>query len=775
MKSYLSLVPISARTHKRQSRMTHICIVLAVFLVTSIFSMAEMWIQAEQTAMVNKHGNYHIILQDVQAEIAGQIRQRSDIAAFSEYGDINVDANRGYDINGKNVVLYGVEETYLNNIMNYPVEGSYPQNDNEIALSADAKELYGFSIGDTITLNTPSGNAAFTVSAFYTDDAEFNERIDGYCAYMSQAAFGAICNLNGEDVRAKYYIQFTKDANLRKVIADIKEQYGLQDENIDENTAVLGLSGASSNENVKNWYSLAAVCFLLVLISGILVISSCMNSTVAQRTRFFGMMRCIGASKEQIVRFVKLEALNWCKSAIPEGCLLGVAVCWVLCAVLRLVVKGEFADMPLFGVSVSGIVCGIAVGIITVFMAAHSPARQAAKISPIAAVSGNMEMTKTVRHAANTNLFKIEISLGIHHATAAKKNLFLMTGSFSVTIILFLAFSACLDIVHRLLPAQSNFSPDVAIASQEDANSIDMGLAKQLAEIPGVENAFGTMYKIQLPVKIGGKETVIDLVSYDEFMMEKYKKSVASGNLSKVHGDSDYVFTIFSKDSRLDVGDKIEIDGNELEIACVVSEGVGSVSGSPVIVCSEETFMRLTGEQGYMMINIILAKGASEEDVDKIRSLAGSDSFIDRREEDLVVYSSYWVFRLAVYGFLAIISFITVLNIMNSVSMGVSARIKQYGTMRAVGMDGRQLTKMIMGEAVTYAFCGTAVGVAIGLMFHYLIYVTIVVTHFGGAWKIPFSTIAIILLLVCASCVAAVYAPAKRIRNMAITATINDL
>ncbi len=774
MKSYLSLVPISARTHKRQSRMTHICIVLAVFLVTSIFSMAEMWIQAEQTAMVNKHGNYHIILQDVQAEIAGQIRQRSDIEAFSEYGDINVDANRGYDINGKNVVLYGVEETYLNNIMNYPVEGSYPQNDNEIALSADAKELYGFSIGDTITLNTPSGNAAFTVSAFYTDDAEFNERIDGYCAYMSQAAFGAICNLNGEDVRAKYYIQFTKDANLRKVIADIKEQYGLQDENIDENTAVLGLSGASSNENVKNWYSLAAVCFLLVLISGILMISSCMNSTVAQRTRFFGMMRCIGASKEQIVRFVKLEALNWCKSAIPEGCLLGVAVCWVLCAVLRLVVKGEFADMPLFGVSVSGIVCGIAVGIITVFMAAHSPARQAAKISPIAAVSGNMEMTKTVRHAANTNLFKIEISLGIHHATAAKKNLFLMTGSFSVTIILFLAFSACLDIVHRLLPAQSNFSPDVAIASQEDANSIDMGLAKQLAEIPGVENAFGTMYKIQLPVKIGGKETVIDLVSYDEFMMEKYKKSVASGNLSKVHGDSDYVFTIFSKDSRLDVGDKIEIDGNELEIACVVSEGVGSVSGSPVIVCSE-TFMRLTGEQGYMMINIILAKGASEEDVDKIRSLAGSDSFIDRREEDLVVYSSYWVFRLAVYGFLAIISFITVLNIMNSVSMGVSARIKQYGTMRAVGMDGRQLTKMIMGEAVTYAFCGTAVGVAIGLMFRYLIYVTIVVTHFGGAWKIPFSTIAIILLLVCASCVAAVYAPAKRIRNMAITATINDL
>ena len=41
MRSYLSLVPISAKVHKRQSRMTRICIILAVFLVTSIFSMKK--------------------------------------------------------------------------------------------------------------------------------------------------------------------------------------------------------------------------------------------------------------------------------------------------------------------------------------------------------------------------------------------------------------------------------------------------------------------------------------------------------------------------------------------------------------------------------------------------------------------------------------------------------------------------------------------------------------------------------------------------------------
>lgn len=106
------------------------------------------------------------------------------------------------------------------------------------------------------------------------------------------------------------------------------------------------------------------------------------------------MMRCIGASKKQILHFVRLEALNWCKTAIPIGCVLGTVVCWILCAILRFFVKGEWADMPLFAISPSGILCGAVVGVVTVLLAAHSPAKQAAKVSPVAAVSGNTEEKK---------------------------------------------------------------------------------------------------------------------------------------------------------------------------------------------------------------------------------------------------------------------------------------------------------------------------------------------------------------------------------------------
>ena len=776
MRSYLSLVPISAKVHKRQSRMTRICIILAVFLVTSIFSMAEMWTDAETTAMRHNHGDWHIALQNVSKDEAEQIRKNSNVAVSSWYDEINTDAEQNYYIDGKNAVLYGIEESYITDIMKYPTEGVYPQNENEVALSADAKELFSVKIGDEITLDTPVGDVKYTISGFYEDDTEFNDIIGGCCVFMNRKTFDEIRRLNGVESESQFYIRFQNENGLKKTIADMMQQYNLTAENVKENTAVLGMLGASSNESVNGLYPLAAACFVIILIAGVFMISSCMNSNVAQRTKFFGMMRCIGASKQQIIRFVRLEALNWCKTAIPIGCALGTVTCWILCAILRFFVKGEWVDMPLLAVSINGILCGALVGVITVFIAAHSPAKQAAMVSPVAAVSGNADMSKNVNHAGKTRFLKVETSLGIHHATGTKKNLFLMTGSFALMIVLFLAFSACLDFVHKLLPSvTSKFTPDITIASQDDTNSLDGNLPDKIAEIEGVESAFGMMTRTAFSVEVNGNETEIDLFSHDKTLLDTFKKSVISGDISRVYEDGNYAMAVYNQDYRLSVGDKIKTGNQELEIVCVTSEGVGSVSGAPTVVCSEKTFMRLTGECRFAMISVVLKKDVSEAAVSKIRDLVGDCLFVDNREENSDINGSYWVFRIASYGFLAIISLITVLNITNSISMGVSARIKQYGAMRAVGMGSGQVAKMITAEAVTYAICGTAAGIILGLLLHYLIYAKIVITHFGGSWNIPFATIAIVLLLVVFSCIVAIYAPAKRIRNMAITATINEL
>ena len=62
MKSYLSLIPISAKVHKRQNRMTILCIIMSVLLVSTIFSVSDMTIRGEDSYMKEKHGNWHIRL-----------------------------------------------------------------------------------------------------------------------------------------------------------------------------------------------------------------------------------------------------------------------------------------------------------------------------------------------------------------------------------------------------------------------------------------------------------------------------------------------------------------------------------------------------------------------------------------------------------------------------------------------------------------------------------------------------------------------------------------
>ena len=70
MKSYLSLVTISARVRRRQNRMTLLCIVISVFLVTAVFSMADMAIRMETSNRIEKDGSWHLLLSNISADTA---------------------------------------------------------------------------------------------------------------------------------------------------------------------------------------------------------------------------------------------------------------------------------------------------------------------------------------------------------------------------------------------------------------------------------------------------------------------------------------------------------------------------------------------------------------------------------------------------------------------------------------------------------------------------------------------------------------------------------
>ena len=774
MKSYLSLIPISARIHRRQNRMTLLCIIISVFLVTSIFSVADMFVRSRSGYLKEKHGNWHIRIGGISQETAEEIVRRSDVEAVGWCESFNIDGDQPYEIGEKKATLYGVDETYITQLVNALEEGGIPQNDNEVMLSSNAKLALDVQAGDQVTVHTPAGDTVFTVSGFGSDDEEYY-RGQTYMAavYMTRDAYHAIMAANGIEEHPSCYVRFQKASS--QTAADIREQYGLSDEDMSENKATMGLSGQSKNKNIQTMYGLAGVLFALVLLAGVLMISGSLNSNISQRTKFFGMMRCVGASRRQIVQFVRLEALNWCKTAIPAGVILGTLVSWGICAYMRYGIGGEFATMQVFAISPAGLLSGVLVGLVTVLLAAQSPAKRAAKVSPVAAVSGNSEIVPARRRAIKGEVGRVERTLGIHHATASRKNWFLMTSSFALTIILILCFSIGLDFAKGLIPSLKSWQPDIILNGYSNALIIEQDVKEKILGIPGVKSVFGTAYLDGVPA-VSSRQGIdhINLESYDEYLLESVKDEVVEGDLSDIYGDSDKVMTVYNKDNPLKVGDTVQIAGTEVTVTCSVNSAL--FPGELLVICSQETFERLTGERGLTMVGVQLSSDADDETVRQISKLAEGDViFSDERERIMEDNATFLTTQVCVYGFLGIIGMVSLFYIINSISISVAARTKQYGAMRAVGMDGKQLTRMITAEAVTYALSGLVAGCGIGLPLSYFLHTLVIMRYFGKVWQPPVAMLCIIAVFMISCAAVAVYAPAKRIRNMAITETINEL
>ncbi len=778
MKSYLSLVPISGKVRKRQNRMTIFCVIISVLLVTAIFSVADMWIRSSSEGLQQKHGNWHIRLENISQDTAEEISRRQDVAAVGWSETFNTDGDQPFYIGEKKAALYGADSIYLAELVNALEEGSLPQGDNDVMLSSNARLALDVKIGDHVTVKTPSGDTDFTVCGFGADDAEYYQGQTYMVAvYMMRDAYIGVMEQNNIPINPTCYIQFQDVSKASGITSEIRQQYNLPEEDISENTAIMGLAGQSSNESMKNIYGIAAILFVIVLLAGVLMISGSMNSNVAQRTKFFGMMRCIGASRQQIIRYVRLEALNWCKTAVPVGLVTGTAIEWGICAFLRYGIGGEFAAMPVFALSPVGLLSGATVGIVTVLLAAQSPAKRASKVPPMAAVSGNSDTALSVRHTTKRKIRKVERTLGIHHATASKKNWFLLTASFSLSIILFLCISVGLDFAHELLPVRRSWQADTDITLTGYANErvLAQGLSDEISGITGVEHVWGSSYTEHIPAASSRQEIDhVNITSYSEYMLDCAEESLVQGNLSEVYGDSGKAMTVLNKDNPIKVGDIIQVAGQEIEVVCGISSGL--YPGEYSIICSQETFARLTGEENYSMIGIQLSRQATDETVKQINSLAGSNViFTDERQRNQEDANTWLATKFLLYSFMAIIAMITLFNIINSISMSVTARIKQYGAMRAVGMDGEQLTRMIAAEAFTYAVSGLIVGSGTGIVLSRFLYVKLVTRFFGSQWSLPVVLLAIIVVFDTVSAAVAVYAPAKRIRNMPITATINEL
>lgn len=768
MKRYLDLVNISSKKHKSSSRLTKLCIVLSVFLVSVILGMADASINCQINQEINTSGNWHLIV-NVNQDDAKLISMRNDV---SSSGRVAMEEN---SVIGENhAPLMVIDKSVFDDIFRSKItEGNFPQTNSEIIMCESAKKSLGVKIGDKVKLNVNNQNLELTICGFCDKILTMQDEQPDLIV-MGPQGFEHVSLINGTE---QIWIQFKNYTNITQSINNIKEQFSIADEELIEHTGLIRLQFQSDKSYHQTLYGCALILSLLVVIAAIMMITSSINIDVAQKTEFFGMMRCLGATKKQVKRYVRREALGYCRTGIPIGIILAIVVIWGLCFLLKTISPMIFDGMPSMFISYLAIIFGVLIGLLTVLLSAMSPARKASKVSPLTAVSGNAENLKPIKKAVNTKHIKIDTVLGIHHATGNKKNFVLMICSFALSIILFLSFSVTVDFMKKAVVSAQDYAPDIVLTPNEN-KEITAEQISEISKIPNIKALSRRMDSVDIDSTVDGQAIKINLISFDDNQFNWAKEKFETGDISTVQ-NSNEALIVYDRKKPVELGSdlkfKVNDKTNEIQVGAVVSSVYDKYTNDAVnIIVSERTFTELTGSSKLSSIQIKIPVFCDSSVVDKVKTVAGNDLTVhDYIETNKSARGGYFAFAFFIYGFLVVIALIAVTNIINSVAMGVNSRKKEYGFMRAVGMSDRQLLKTITAQTMTYSIFGCIVGCIPGILINKALFDNMVGFHWGVAWQFPTLTVLIIVLLILITSIFAVLSPYKKIKNMNVVDNIS--
>ena len=85
--------------------MTRVCIFLSVFLIMSLFGMADMEIRSQKIQAIQKDGSWHAVFQGLSKEEAALLDARPEVALGAWYDVINYEVNEGWQIKGMQTVI----------------------------------------------------------------------------------------------------------------------------------------------------------------------------------------------------------------------------------------------------------------------------------------------------------------------------------------------------------------------------------------------------------------------------------------------------------------------------------------------------------------------------------------------------------------------------------------------------------------------------------------------------------------------------------------------
>lgn len=517
MRIFRQLVWKFLRANRMRTVATIVGIALSMSLLTAVIEGAVSGVRYLREVEIEKNGSYDLIRSDLNAQEAERLSQLEGVKQYSritEVGWANI-----HSTNEKKPYLHiqSAEDNLKDLIALHLTEGRMPDKADQILLPEHLEKQGGvkYQLGDALTLQVgtrsvsgqrPMANAALGHREEGEDANEAEEKlVDLHEQTYQVVGFYKRPSADLETYSCPGYTALTCRAagdgryTVALTIRQPEKIHTWMNEHPDLlkkakiHKDLLQFYGVIGKESWRiMFYGFVIVLLVMVVFGSFSLIYHAFSISLSERTRKYGMLRSIGATRRQIRASVFYEAgilsLVGILSGIVIGCLgIGLTLHFLQDLISRFVMSTPVRIHMVLsgaGIALSALIC-----LLTVLLSAILPARRAAALSPIEAIRQSRDMELKAKDLKTGKRF--------HHnfaAMMAKKNYrrnrrrsrTCVLALFS-SVVIFVSTSAYSAYLIKVTDQRAGNGPDVFyFYSVDHMTSQTADLWKQYREIEGV-------------------------------------------------------------------------------------------------------------------------------------------------------------------------------------------------------------------------------------------------------------------------------------------------
>ena len=635
------------------------------------------------------------------------------------------------------------------------IVGNYPERENEIMLSRymlDGMGIDNPGIGMEIPFTYIVNGTEEVKSETFILSCIFTEY-----SYSGMGGGGGIFVLTSRAFAEKHG-KLTPDNTVVNIIFNDGRNAGeyierlKQDLPFYENQRYTQSPAFDDNSVGATTYMAIFTITAFLILTGYLLIYNVMYISVSKDVRFYGMLKTIGTTPKQIRRVVIGQVLRLCLVGLPAGCTAAAAVSfWVVPAIIT-----SSSDMPVV-VSFSPLIYfgAILFAVLTALFGAVTPAKKAARISPVEVLkfTGEEIRKQRVHSSANGKPYK----MAVRNIFRDKKRSTIVMLSLLLGIIVFtsiMTIITSLDIEYRL---QNEYDYDFSVRVR-GILSLDEDLINNVKALDGITETGITMLGPAELVYSSALEQIIDfseenfpftIMSIDPITFDRINKTLSEpmdretfirGETALINTRAAYTDELIANALTLD--SILNIKKGEDEIAVVSVGGVSSDNSlAPgvgmgftysngvdlaMVVSNDlysQVFSPIPGlSKPYIVrIDMNVKDGMDEQVFNALDGMINSHeiSVISRFEARKAMQDAQTAMYVLGGGISAILGFIGIFNFINVMSVGVMTRKREFATLESIGMSKKQLRSMLRNEGLGYALITIVCALTIGNMMTY--------------------------------------------------------